>query len=220
MHYPANFYLLPKLASFARMGLAILAGSLLTGMAVGMIADLYANKRINLKTSFRLALKNYVSLIIIVFIFTVSFYFLRKILTIILIKYFTSGHSRLLFLKAGIWLGPIFTFLTFSLSILIQAIFVYAIPFLIIGKEKITGAITKSFSLFKKFFLSTLILIGLPMLVYIPLAILSYNNDILIDKFFPEITLWILATTALVTSLVIDSVITVSTTLLYLENKQ
>ena len=67
LHYPATFFLLPKLAAFTRMGLAILIGSLLTGMAVGMAADFYANKRISLRNSFRLALKNYLSLIIIVF---------------------------------------------------------------------------------------------------------------------------------------------------------
>lgn len=219
LHYPANFFLLPKLASFARMGLAILIGSLLTGMAVGMVSDFHANKRINLKNSFRLAFKNYVSLFIIVFIFTASFYFLTKILTILLIKYFT-GHSRLLFLKADIWLGPIFTVLSFILAIFIQAIFVYAIPLLIIGKEKTFAAIIKSFVLFKKLFLPTVILITLPMLLFIPLTVISYNNTILMDKFFPEITLWVLALTTLVTSLAIDSVITVSTTLLYLEKER
>lgn len=220
LHYPANFFLLPKLASFARMGLAILIGSLLTGIAAGMIYDFHANKKINLKNSFRLALKNYTSLFIIVFILTASFYFLTKILTIALIKYFTSGHSRLLFLKVDIWLGPIFTVLNFILGIFIQAIFAYAIPLLIIGKEKTFAAIVKSFVLFKKLFLPTIILTGLPMLMYIPMAVLNYNNVILIDKFFPEITLWVLALTTLITSLAIDSVITVSTTLLYLEKER
>lgn len=219
LHYPANFLLLPKLASFARMGLTILIGSLLTGVAVGMISDFYAQKRINLKHAFKLAFKNYLSLIIIVFTFTAGYYFLTKLFTLLLYKYFSSGHSRLLFIKAHIWFGPIFIVFNFFLGIFIQALFIYAIPFLLLGKKKILPAIIKSFVLFKRLFLSTLILVSLPMIIYIPLVILSYNNAVLMDKFFPEITLWVLALTTLVTSLVIDSIITVSTTLLYLEKE-
>jgi len=88
-----------------------------------------------------------------------------------------------------------------------------------IGKEKVIAAIIKSFILFKRLFVSTVLLVSIPMFLYIPVAILGYNNNILMDKFFPEITLWVLVLGALVMSLVIDALVTVSTTVLYLENK-
>lgn len=220
LHYPDSFLLLPRLASLARIVLAVLAGSLLTGTVVGMVSDFCVNKRVNFRNSFRLALKNYISLAMIIFILMATFYALQKIFAVVLIKYFTSGHTRFLFLKANIWLGPIFALFNFFMAIFIQALFTYAVPFLIIGQEKVLAAIGKSVVLFKRLFLPTVMLVGLPMLLYIPITVLGYNNAILIKKFFPEITIWVLVLTTLVTSLCIDSMITVSTTFLYLDKEK
>ena len=145
---------------------------------------------------------------------------LIKIITVGLVKYFTAGHSRLLFLKPGIWLGPGLMMINFLLALLIQSVFIYAIPILIIEKEKLVKAIIKSILLFKKLFVPTLILVGLPMLFYVPVIILQYNNTILMDRFFPEITLWVLLLSIIVSSLVVDSLATISTAVLYLMHKE
>src|SRR4030042_674360 len=49
LHYPANFILMPKLASLARMGLTVVLGSLFTGMAVSAIFNMHQKRHINLK---------------------------------------------------------------------------------------------------------------------------------------------------------------------------
>jgi hypothetical protein len=223
LHYPLNFLLLPKLASFARMGLSILFASLLTGMAVAIVLEVYHKKQINLQSAFKSALKSYANLFIVVFIFTTLFYFSVKIITIVLIRYFMAGHSRLLFLKPEIWLGPVLMAINFLIALLIQAAFIYAIPILIIEKEKLVKAIIKSLLLFKKLFVPTLILVGLPMLFYIPVIVLEYNSTILIGRTFPEIILWVLSLGTIVSSLVVDPLVTISTAVLYLmyrEGKQ
>lgn len=219
LHYPANFLLLPKLASLSRMVLSIFLGSLLTGMAIFMIYDVYNKKHIKLKTSFRSALKKYLYLFTIVFILLFLFYILKKIITIGLAKYFIAGNQRLLFLKPKIWLGPIFLCLNFIFAIFIQSSFIYAIPILLIENDKLIKSIIKSFVLFKKFFIPTLILISLPMLIYIPIIVLEYKTAFLINKLFPEFILLVLFLGIIIASLIIDPLISISTTLFYLMHK-
>jgi hypothetical protein len=220
LHYPTNFLLLPKLASLVRMSLTVVLGSLLTGMAVNAVFNLHEKRHINLTGSLKSAFKKYVELFIIVLVFTLLFYFLGKIILKGLLGYFRFGHSRLLFLPAATWMGPILTVLNFIFAIFLQSAFVYAIPILIIEKQRLLESITKSFSLFKKLFVPTLILAGLPTLIYIPIIILINNNAFLIDKVFPEFVLIVLFLGTMVSSLIIDPVITVSTTLLYLAQKE
>ena len=74
LHYPTNFLLLPKLASLTRMGLTVIFGSFLTGMAVNAVVNLHHKRHINLTGSLKSALKKYASLFIIVLIFTLDFY--------------------------------------------------------------------------------------------------------------------------------------------------
>lgn len=220
LHYPLNFLLLPKLASLSRMFLSVFLSSLLTGMAVAIVFDLYNKKQVKLKASFRVALKKYISLFIVVLILTAIFYFLVKIITIGLTKYFIAGHSRLLFLGPGIWMGPILMTLNAVIAIFVQSAFIYAIPVLIIDNEKLIKSIIKSFTVFKSLFIPTIILVGLPVLVYIPIIVLEYNTAFLINRLFPEFILFVRFLSIIASSLVIDVLVTVSTTFLYLASKE
>ncbi len=220
LHYPANFILLPKLASHSRMFLSVIIGSLLTGVAVSMVAAVYKKNPVNFRKHLTPALKKYAYLFIAILLLTMLFYGCIKLITIGLAKYFMSGHSRLLFLKAGVWLGPVLTAINFILIILLQSAFAYIIPALIIDNNKFIKAITASFKLFKRFFLPTIALVTVPIILSIPVTILLYKNALLINMFFPEITLFILFFNIVVSSLVIDPVITVATTLLYLNIKE
>jgi hypothetical protein len=219
LHYPANFILMPKLVSLARIGLTVIIGSLLTGIATILVYNLYKNTKINLKSAFKLALKKYVSLFTIVLLFTLIFYFLDKLTSKLLVKYFVSGHTRLLFLSARIWLGPILTCLSFAIAVIIQSAFIYAIPILLIEEETLTKSIIKSFGLFKKLFVKTLLLAGLPMLTYIPVVVLQSDPAFLIAKLFPEAVFLVSILSLVISSLIIDLFITLSSTQLYLMHK-
>ena len=220
LHYPLNFLLLPKLISLARMGLSIFLGSLLTGLAVALVWDIYNKKHLKLKTSFGIALKKYFDLFAIIFIVTCSFYVLQKTLTLGLMNYFITGHRKLLFFGPGAWMGPILLALNFILVILIQSAFIYAIPLIIIEKERLMMSLIKSFILFKKLFIPTLILVSLPMLLYVPIVILESKSEFLIMQLFPESVLLVLVLDCAISSLLIDVVVTVSTTWLYLIHRE
>jgi len=219
LHYPVNFILIPKLASLARMGLTVILGSFLTGVATLLVYNLHKKTKIDLKKVFNLALKKYVSLFAIVLLFTLLFYLLDKVTSKLLIKYFVSGHTRLLFLGPKIWLGPILICLNFILAVIVQSAFIYAIPILLIEGETLTKAILKSFALFKKLFVKTIILVGLPMLIYIPIIVLQSDSAFLITRLFPEAVLLTAILSLIINSLIIDFLITLTTTHLYLMHR-
>ena len=219
LHYPYNFLLLPKLFSLSRMFSSVVLGSLLTGMAVVIISHIYQKKHIKLGLSFKAAFKKYISLFTIVLIVTMLFFYLTKVMPWLLIKYFSAGHAKLLFLKAQIWMGPILLCLNYILILLLQAFFIYAIPVLLIGQEKLLKSIMKSFVLCKRMFIPTIILVGIPMLIYIPFTIVNQNIFFLINNVFPEFVLIVLIFSSFMSSLVVDALVTTSTTLLYLANK-
>lgn len=210
LHYPVNFLLLPKLAYYSRTCLCVVFSSLLTGLAVAM----------TYKRPLNSVYKKYVSLFLIVLIMTVIVFLGVKVITASLLKYFYAGHSKLLFLGPDIWFGPILTVLNFTVAILVQAPFTYAIPILIAGDQKFFKAIVQSFLVFKRYFLVSLFLVGLPMLFYIPVVVLYNNTTFLIDKFFPETILLVAILSGIVNSLVIDPLMTISTALLYSLEKE
>lgn len=219
LHYPVNFILIPKLASLTRIGLTVIIGSFLTGVAVLLAYNIYKKSKIDLKNIFKLALKKYVSLFAIVLLFSLLFFILDKLTSKLLIKYFVSGHTRLLFLGPKIWLGPILISLNFILAIIVQSAFIYAIPILLIEGETLTKSVLKSFVLFKKLFLKTIILVGLPMLLYIPIIVLQSDSTYIIVRLFPEAVLLVAILSLIFSSLVIDLLITLTTTHLYLMRK-
>jgi hypothetical protein len=210
LHYPANFLLLSKLAYLSRLCLSVIFSSLLTGIAVAMVY----------KKPLKSAYKKYISLFLIVFIETTIFYFGIKAITVLLLKYFYAGNSKLLFLGPDMWFGPILTVLNFVVVIFVQALFTYSIPILIADDQKFLKAIFKSFLVFKRYFLVSLFLVGLPMLFYIPVVVLYSNIAFLIDKFFPEVILLVAILSVIINSLVIDPLMTISTALLYSLEKE
>jgi hypothetical protein len=210
LHYPVNFLLLSKLAYYSRMFLSVVFSSLLTGLAVAM----------TYKKPLSSVYKKYVSLFLIVLIMTAIVFFGVKVITSSLLKYFYAGNSKFLFLGPDMWFGPILTVLNFVVAIFVQALFTYAIPILIAGDQKLFKAILQSFVVFKRYFLVSLFLAGLPMLFYIPVVFLYSNTALLIDKFFPEVILLVAILSVIVNSLVIDPLVTISTALLYSLEKE
>jgi len=220
LHYPAYFLLLPKLSALSRMVLSVIFGSFLTGAAINIIFDLYQKGQVKLGNSLQSALKKYAAFFLIYLLVTVLFYYSMKICASALLKYFMAGHTKLLFLSAKLWLGPLLICVNFVIAAFIQSLFIYALPILIIDKERLLGSIWKSMAMFKKLFVPTIILVAFPMLIYLPIILLNANSGFLMSKLFPEFMLIVTFAGIVLSSLVIDPLITISTTFLYLINKE
>lgn len=209
LHYPANFDLLPKLAGLARMNLAVLFGSLLTGVAV---AFLY-------KMTFMKALRKYGSLLAIVFILTFTYYLTYKLVAMLLTNYFMAGNYKLILWGPRAWIGLFLPLFNQLLALVLQCLFVYAIPVVLMSEKKFFAAIGASMAFFIKNFMVTLLLVGLPMLIALPLFFINQASPYLIAKFVPEIVLGLSVAGIVVNSLVIDPMITLTAAAYYFENK-
>lgn len=219
LHYPLNFLLLPKLSSFSRMAFNVLFGSLFNAAVVVMLLDIFNKKKLKIGKAFGLSLKKYLYLFSIILLVTVLFYFSTKFINAAFARYFMRGHTKLLFIKSSIWMGPILFTVNFIAALFIQSIFVYVIPILMVEKLSLSKSIKKSFVLFRKLFIITLILVGVPMLLFLPVLILNYNTAYLINALFPEFIMIVAVLGAIISSLVIDPLVVVTTTFLYLNIK-
>lgn len=210
LHYPQNFLLLPKLAFRARMALSIFLGSLLTGCSIALLY----------KRSVTYAFRKYAHLFAVVFLFTALYYSLNKLFYSFLVNYFTSGHQELIFLGPGQWLGPINIFVGQMTALCFQSAFIFAIPAIILSEKKFMGAIGESFVFFSKHFVVTLLLVGLPMVMVIPLIFLNYNTGFLIEHLFPESVLWVGFLSIILNSLLLDPVVTLTAAAFYVEKRE
>lgn len=199
LHYPANFLLFPKLTYLAKLGLTVALGSLFTGAAVSMIGDTYRKKEINLLRVFKTAGKKYISLFGVVFILALILYIAGRIIAL-----------------GKIETVPVLIGINFVVSVFIQAGFIYAIPLVMLKDEKLTKSILGSLVLFKRLCFRTLVLVGLPMCLLIPITVLGHNTPFLINRFFPEVILLVSFLDIIVSSLLIDPLVSVSATILYL----
>jgi len=205
LHYPQNFVLLPKLAGFARMSLSVCFGSILTGMAIALLY----------KKPWSVALRKFVNLMIVVLLLTSVYYFLNKAVFVFLVKYFNAGHEKFLFVGPRWWLGAFSPAISMLLGLILQAIVTYAIPILMMTEKKFIGAIAGSFMFFIKNMMITLLLVGIPMLIAVPLIFLNYNSAFLMVTFTPEVVLWLGFFGIIVNSLVLDPLITLTTATFY-----
>ncbi|MFA5118262.1 MAG: hypothetical protein WC695_05360 [Candidatus Omnitrophota bacterium] len=219
LHYPMNFVLIPKLAGITRTVLSILAGSYLSAVAVQVISNLYEKRAVRMINVFKASFRKYAAFFLVVLIITIIFQGALQLPSVGLRKYFLTGHKTLLFLKPAMWFGPLLSSISFLISVLIQACFAYVIPVLVIEKVNPFKALLKSCGLFFKSFFPTIVLVGIPMLAYVPIIILQYNTLLIINKFYPELVLFIAFLNVLITSLFVDVSITVSTALYYLMKK-
>jgi hypothetical protein len=211
LHYPTNFLLLPKLSSLSRNFLSCILGALMTGFAVHMVSDAYNQKTIRLAVSLKAAFKKYISLFTIVLVITGLFFGFLKLVEM--------GFANFAFLKSHARLGSVVIAVNILVVLLVQGFFAYAIPLLMLEDSKLFVALGRSVVLFFKLFIPTVVLIGLPLLTYIPVIVLQYNTPLLISKVFPEAVLYVCIIAAILNSFVIDMLITVSTTVLFLQNR-
>ena len=220
LHYPVNFLLIPEASSFFRTLITVFIGSLLAGAAALMIAQIYEKKAVIFGSAVANSAKKYFQLLIIVLTTSIILHYAYKGLAIVILKYFVAGHKQLLGLSYSVWRGPITIVLSILILLVVQAFFVYAVSFLMIGKEKLFKAIWKSFVFFFKNIWQTFLIVTLPFLFYIPIIILQYKTAYLIDNVFPEMVLIVAYTGTLLSSLVVDLFVTMSATLYYLNNKE
>lgn len=218
LHYPAHFVLLPKAALFFRLALTVVFGAFFAATASIMVSQLCRGGEIDYKKASTQSLKKYVVLFALSVLMLLLMYVLAKIMFWFLVKYFLAGHSKLLFLKAGLWLGPMKVIIILAIVLLVRLLFLYSIPALVIGEKKFFEALKQSFGFAKRFAMPTFVFAALPMLFYLPIAILLYNSVFLIERFFPEIVFLICLLGAFINVFIVDMMMVLTAAVFYIEH--
>jgi hypothetical protein len=174
-----------------------------------MVTDVFNKKDVRIFASLIMAIKKYFSLFAVVLIITGLFFSFLKLI-----------EMGLMFLHPKAWMGPVLIALNLLVVLLVQGAFVYAIPLLMIKNENLFKALGKSVVMFFKLFVPTVALIGLPLLFYVPIIVLQFNTPLLIDRTFPEAVLYVSIAAVIFNSLIVDLFITLSTTILFLQNNK
>ncbi|MEK6564637.1 MAG: hypothetical protein AABZ65_06390 [Candidatus Omnitrophota bacterium] len=206
LHYPLNLFLIPRLFDIAHIISTALIGVLMTGAAVKMLEEAHGGLRPGLGRGIAKSLRVYLKLLVIWLVMFGLVSAVFKILPVIF--HFKQRAASFMVLGAG-----------FLISTLIQALFIYAIPAVIIEERKIFPAIKRSVSFCLGALLPTLVLVALPTIIYIPMLILKSKLSFLMSKIFPEAVL-IFIVSGIVISVIIDCLVTSSTTILFLNKKE
>ncbi|MDO8749217.1 MAG: hypothetical protein Q7J72_08925 [Candidatus Omnitrophota bacterium] len=206
LHYPFNLLLIPQLFDIARIFSTALMGVLMTGAAVRMLKEAHSGIKPDIVLGLSNSLRVYLKLLVI---WLVMFGLVSVVFKALPAIFHFKQH-----IASQMVLGA-----CFLISILIQALFIYAIPAVIIEEKKIWPAIKRSVSFCQSAFLPTLILVGLPTLVYIPMVILKGKLPFLMSKTFPELVV-VFVGLGIVISVIMDCLITSSTTVLFLNKRK
>ena len=217
LHYPANFIFLTKLNNHLNLVLGIILVSFFSGWAVYLINNQIMKKPLELGQGFKAALARYFSLLMVWLIVMAIAIGLFKGEGILLRKYF-AVHP--VFLKFNFrQIVQMFIYINLLLASLINTIFAFAVPGIMLEKKGFFKSIIRSFRLMKTLFLPAFILVTVPSLLILPISLLKYNLPRLMLKFFPEVTMIILAL-SIVVVFIIDAVVLTSVTTLFVLNKE
>jgi hypothetical protein len=217
LHYPYIYELLPRMFYFGKIVIGIFFGAMTTAMAVSMAASARAKKKVCVKEAFLAVLPRYVSLFILAVILYGTVHFVMKQPPFLLVRFFRTGATSLLFAGPKTWFDVILPVFNFFLAIILQSLFIYAIPFIVLKGKKFIPAFFMGIGFFFRKFLKTLAIIAAPMILYIPVTMVRSNMSFVADKLGPESVIGIILAGILVGTVIVDALVTVATTLFFLE---
>ena len=217
LHYPFNFIIIPKLQYNLQVVISIFLGGLLTAALMHMVYRISQVNQPNFKVSLKAVFKNYFTFLLIISLTLFLFFTWMNLHNLVLKKLLVLKLGKIfkLFIKAWIISYP---FINFFFAILIQSLLVFAIPVAIVKEGRFFKALKEGLVFLKGRFVITFLLILLPSLVYFPIIILKNNLGILMDKTFPEMTLWVIGLGSIL-SLFVETFISTCIITYYLNDK-
>ncbi|MBN2227062.1 MAG: hypothetical protein JW763_06825 [candidate division Zixibacteria bacterium] len=187
-HYPGMFLMLPSVAQWIKLAL----GVLFEGLAVGLVSVSFLRLFSQDRPTAALAFGKWPSLLIVWTIITAILmainWFLPNLFSDIL---YLNPRRQFVF---GIWMR--------LLTVVVYAVFIYAVPSIIVYKNNIGEALKDSLRLFFRHPFFTFFLALVPYLLSVPISYILENVDTIVTKFTPELVFYLV-----VVGLIIDMVV-------------
>lgn len=208
LHYPNNFLLLPQLFYYGQVLVTMTVGVVMFGMAMGMVYQANTEgETIKIAGNINRSLRRYITLAgVWLLTFIISFIILRGP-RFLVVKFLQPTVFAKVLLQILFYVGIVLVFL-------VEAVFIYAYPAIIMERRKFLGAIKRSFSISKGVLLTTIILIVIPRILDVIVMVLKQNLVRFMNLTLPEITLVILAASVVVT-FITDSLVFLTTANLF-----
>jgi hypothetical protein len=179
LHYPQHLTYLPFTFQMLNLVPSLLLESLLTAAGVLMFVAYFRQQSPAFGSSVRAASKYYPKIVLIWLVNVVLVYLLFRFLPGLFRDLVNGAPRREMALMIGLQ----------GLSALLSALFIYAIPYLVVRGRSLGGCFAVSFSLFFKHFFTTFFLVGIPQFVTLFLVIPLQSADTIALKFNPGVVL-------------------------------
>lgn len=213
LHYPDNFLLLPQLFYYGQIFVMMTVGVVMFGMAMGMVHQANTEgEEVKIFGSLNRALRRYITLAGLWLVTFILSLIILKVPRLLVVKFLQPTASAKIFLQVLFYGSVVLTFI-------IEVLFIYAYPAIIIERRKFLGAIKKSFSISKGVFLTTIVLVITPRILDVLVMVLRQKFIGLMNLTLPEITLVILAVGVAVT-FITDSLVFLTTANLFVFSKE
>ncbi|MBU1319171.1 MAG: hypothetical protein KKG33_11110 [candidate division Zixibacteria bacterium] len=181
-HYPDLYALLPQTHGWQTLILSILIEALLIAVGFIMFSGYYRNERIGFGAALGAAKGKYFQVLAIWLFYSVVFLLLLIFLPRLFDPLIGGSPRRTMAFNFGIRL--------FGSGIL--AMFMYALPYILLDGEKFVAALGKSVRTFFRNFVSSYVLAVVPYLLVLPLSAALFDPVLIVRRFSPELVLYLL----------------------------
>ncbi|UCD94709.1 MAG: hypothetical protein JSU69_01265 [Candidatus Zixiibacteriota bacterium] len=207
-HYPELYLLLPYVFQWGKLFLSIIFEGLAIGLTSALFVIAFHSKgRPRLKLSPVFA--RWPQLLITWAVITGVIYLVNWLVPEIFSEYLQGSPRRVV----------IFEMVMRIIGVIIYAVFVYAVPAIIVRGEGIVRALKTSVSYFAGHPFFTFLLVLIPFLFTLPTTYLSAKAGIVVTKFSPELMFYILLG-AIIVDMVINFVLTGAVVKFLVEDKE
>ncbi|MBU4306107.1 MAG: hypothetical protein KJ893_10895 [Candidatus Omnitrophica bacterium] len=190
LHYPLILLLLSHLHYYFQTVVAVFCGAFASGMTISAFKQYKQEKFITLRSAARDALHSYWHLLainLIVFaLVQCAFVFKRqavfKMILAMRNHFGDEGNWMLIHATAALFIGAV-----------VQSLFVFAQPAVVIEGKNFISAIFKSLILTLKNLWVTFVLVIFPLSLFLPIALLKNKLLFLMQRFVPEVIFLVLA---------------------------
>ncbi len=198
LHYPNNFLLLPKLFGYAHFLTSTVLGVFVTGIIIKKIEAETFGQKISTLSAAVPVIRKYLALVAVWLISYGAFVFSLKGVLMLL------PHNLGIQLVGG-----------FLLGLVMQSILVFLLPALMIIKNSFFKTLLEGIRFGLKNMVLTSALIFTPMLFALGIAVARLFTPFFV-RIHPELVLWVLCSSIVIT-LLVDILVTSSATLLFLK---
>lgn len=196
LHYPANLILLPKILYLMQVVIYIVFGTFLTAITVNIFRNIKGGLPVKINALVRNASKRYFALMAFGAVIAVIVFLVQKADFFVFLKSMKIVAKVLPQLPIKAY-DAVFIVSRFLINMILQALFVLAIPIMIMGKKPLFKSLMQSFYLCVRNFPVIISLIFLPLLIYFPITLIKSFSSQLTVRTFPEIILLVNLTSSL-----------------------